>query len=61
MQIKVDLILIFRRLQLLLTTYLATVTITLLLTGTIRIAKNKNILTDRTHKRKHLEKKYNEL
>lgn len=48
MQIKVDLILIFRRLQLLLTTYLATVTITLLLTGTIRIAKNKNILTEHT-------------
>ena len=52
---------IFRHFLLLLTTYLAAVTSILLLTGTIGIVNNGNILTDETDKRKYLEKKYNEL
>ena len=52
---------IFRRFLLLLTTYLATLTTILLLTGTIGIANNGNILTDGKDERKYLEKKYNEL
>ena len=52
---------IFRRFMLFLTTYLATVTTVLLLTGTIGIVNNGNILTDGTDKRKYLEEKYNEL
>ena len=52
---------IFRRFMLFLTTYLATVTTVLLLTGTIGVVNNGNILTDGTDKRKYLEEKYNEL
>ena len=52
---------IFRRFLLLLTTYLATLTSILLLTGTIGIVNNGNILTDGTIETKHLEKKCNEL
>ena len=37
------------------------ITSILLLTGTIGIVNNRNILTDRTDERKYLEKKYNEL
>ena len=43
------------------TTYLVSITVILLLTGTIGIVNNRNILTDGTDKRKYLEKKYNEL
>ena len=46
---------------LLLTTYLTSITMILLLTGTIGIVKNRNILTDGRNERKYLEKKYNEL
>ena len=52
---------IFRRFLLLLTTYHATINSILLLTGTIGIVNNGNILTDGRDKRKYLEKKYNEL
>ena len=37
-------------------TYIATVTMILLLTGTIGIANNGNILTNRQDERKYLEK-----
>ena len=46
---------------LLLATDLASITTILLLTGTIEIVNNWNILTDGRNKRKYLEKKYNEL
>ena len=41
------------------TTYRATVTAILLLTGTVEIVNNGNILTDRQEVRKYLKKKYN--
>ena len=50
---------IFRQLVLFIITYLATVTVILLLAGTIGIVSNGNILTDSRDKRKYLEKKYN--
>ena len=50
-----------KQLALLLTAYLALITAILLLTGTIGIVNNGNILTDGRNKRKYLEKKYNEL
>ena len=50
---------IFRQLVLLIITYLATLTVILLLAGTIAIVSNGNILTDSRDKRKYLEKKYN--
>lgn len=40
-------------------TYFATVTATLLLTGTIGIGNNRNIVTDRPEESKYLQKKYN--
>ena len=43
------------------TTYLATAIATLLLTGTVGIVNNGNILTDGRDKRKYLENKYNDL
>ena len=46
---------------LLLTTYLTSVAMILLLTGTIGIVNNRTILTDGRNERKYLEKKYNEL
>ena len=46
---------------LLLSTYLASTTVILLLTGTIGFVNNGNILTDGRNERKYLEKKYNEL
>ena len=46
---------------LLLTTYLTSITMILLLTGTIGIVNNRTILTDGRNERKYLEKKYNEL
>lgn len=55
-QIKMCFISIFKCLQLLLLTYLVTVTVILLLTGTIGNVNNGNILTDRTTNRKYLEK-----
>ena len=51
-----DIVLIFRQLVSFFITYLTTVTVMLLLTGTIRIVNNRNILTDRQHKRKYLER-----
>ena len=39
------------------TTYLATVTVILLVTGTIGIVNNRNILAEVQDKRKYLEKK----
>ena len=55
-QIKMCFISIFRCLQSLIITYLVTVTVILLLTGTIGKVNNGNILTDRTTNRKYLEK-----
>ena len=46
---------------LLLMTYLASMTIILLLTDTIGIVNNGNILTDSRDERKYLENKYNVL
>ena len=46
---------------LLLTTYLTSITMILLLAGTIGIVNNRTILTDGRNERKYLEKKYNEL
>ena len=46
---------------LLLTTYLTSIAMILLLTGTIGIVNNRTILTDGRNERKYLEKKYNEL
>ena len=46
---------------LLLTTYLTSITMILLLTGTTGIVSNRTILTDGRNERKYLEKKYNEL
>ena len=46
---------------LLLTTYLTSIAMILLLTGTIGIVNNPTILTDGRNERKYLEKKYNEL
>ena len=51
----------FRFFMLFLTTYLATVTTILLLTGTTGIVNNGNILKDGTDNTKCLEKKCNEL
>ena len=45
----------------LLTTYLTSIAMILLLTGTIGIVNNRTILTDGRNERKYLEKKYNEL
>ena len=42
-------------------TYFAAVTLILLVTGTIEIVNNRNILTDGRDERKYLEKKYNDL
>ena len=42
-------------------TYLAMLTSILLLTGTIGIVNNRNILADGTDEKKYLEKKYDEL
>ena len=42
-------------------TYLATVTVILLLIGTIGIVNNGNVLTVGRDKKKYLERKYNEL
>ena len=42
-------------------TYLKSITIILLLTGTIEIVNNRNILTDKRDERKYLERKYNKL
>ena len=50
-----------KQLALLLTAYLALITTILLLTGTIGIVNNGNILTDGRNEKKYLEKKYNEL
>ena len=46
---------------LLLTTDLTSITMILLLAGTIGIVNNRTILTDGRNERKYLEKKYNEL
>ena len=56
-----DTVSIFRQLVSFFITYIATVTVILLLTGTIEIVNNRNILTDGQDKRKYLEKKYNDL
>ena len=56
-----DIVSIFRQLVSFFITYIATVTVILLLTGTIEIVNNRNILTDGQDKRKYLEKKYNDL
>ena len=49
-----------KQLVLLLMTYLASIIVISLLTGTIGIV-NKNILTHGRNERKYLEEKYNEL
>ena len=54
-----DTVLIVGWLLSLFTTYLATVNAILLLTNTIGIVNNGNILTDGRDERKYLEKKYN--
>ena len=51
----------FKRVVLFLATYLASTTVNLLLTSTIEIVINGNILADRRYERKYLERKYNEL
>ena len=51
----------FKRVALFLATYLASTTVNLLLTSTIEIVINGNILADRRYERKYLERKYNEL
>ena len=56
-----DIVSIFRQLVSFFITYIATVTVILLLTGAIEIVNNRNILTDGQDKRKYLEKKYNDL
>ena len=56
-----DIVSIFRQLVSFFITYIATVTVILLLTGTIEIVNNRNILTGGQDKRKYLEKKYNDL
>ena len=50
-----------KQLVLLMTTYLVSITVILLLTVTIGIVINRNILTDGRDDRKYSEKKYNEL
>ena len=50
-----------KQLALLLMTCLASVTMISLLTGTIGIVNNRNILTDGRNARKYLESKYNKL
>ena len=50
-----------KQLALLLSTYLASTTVILLLTGTTGFVNNGNILADGRNDRKYLEKKYNEL
>ena len=52
---------IFRRFQLLLTTYFVTITSIFLLNNTIEIVSNGNILTDKRNEIEYLEKKHNEL
>ena len=52
---------IFGRFQLLLTTYFVTITSIFLLTNTIGIINNGNILTDERNELEYLKKKYNEL
>ena len=52
---------IFRRFQLLLTTYFVTITSIFLLINTIGIINNGNALTDERNEIEYLEKKYNEL
>ena len=49
-----------KQLALLLMTYLASITVILLLNDTIGIVNDRNILTDGKNKRKYMEKKYNE-
>ena len=56
-----DIISIFRQIVSFITTYLATVTVILLLIGTIGVNNNRNILIDGQGERKYLEKKYNDL
>ena len=56
-----DIVSIFRQLVLFFITYIATVTIILLLTGIIETVNNRNTLTDEQDERKYLEKKYNDL
>ena len=48
-----------KQLALLLMTYLASIPAILLLTDTIGIVNNRNILTDGKNKRKYMQKKYN--
>ena len=52
---------IYRCFLLWLMTYIATLTSSSLLTGTIGIINNRNILRYESDERKYLEKKYNEL
>ena len=48
-----------KQLALLFMTYLASITVISLLTGTIGIVNNRNFLTDERNEIKYLEKKYN--
>ena len=56
-----DIVSVFRQLVSFFITYIATVIVILLLTGTIGIVNNGNILTDGRDERKYLQKKHNEL
>ena len=56
-----DIVSIFRQLVSFFIAYIKTVTVILLLSGTIEIVNNGNVLTNGRDKRKYLEKKYKDL
>ena len=56
-----DIVSIFRQLVLFFIAYIKTVTVIFLLSGTIEIVNNGNVLTNGRDERKYLEKKYKDL
>ena len=56
-----DIVSIFRQLVSFFIAYIKTVTVILLLSGTIEIVNNGNVLTNGRDERKYLEKKYKDL